>query len=90
MILPRFRIFQKAAFELGAGRAKADDAIDFAAGVTLAVVRGDRVAAGQPLAELAACGRPGKLSVAERFVRDAITFADEPPPPRPLILESLS
>ena len=80
----------KAAFELGAGRAKADDAIDFAAGVTLAVSRGDRVKAGQPLAELAACDCPGKLPVAERLVRDAITFADEPPAPLPLILESLS
>ena len=80
----------KAAFELGAGRAKADDVLDFAAGVTLAVARGDRVAAGQPLAELVACDRPGKLPDAERLVRDAITFADEPPTPRPLILESLS
>ena len=80
----------QAAFELGAGRAKADDAIDFAAGVTLAVARGDRVEAGQPLAELAACVRPEKLPVAERLVRDAITFADEPPAPCQLILESLS
>ena len=80
----------KAAFELGAGRAKADDAIDFAAGVTLAVARGDHVEVGQPLAELAACVRPEKLPVAERLVRDAITFADEPPAPCQLILESLS
>ena len=80
----------KAAFELGAGRAKADDAIDFAAGVTLAVARGDHVEAGQPLAELAACDHPDKLSEAEWLVRGAITFADEPPAPRQLILESLS
>ena len=80
----------KAAFELGAGRAKADDAIDFAAGVTLAVARGDRVEAGQPLAELAAHDHPEKLPEAERLVRDAVTFADEPPSPCQLILESLS
>ena len=80
----------KAAFELGAGRAKADDAIDFAAGVTLAVARGDRVAAGQPLAEIAAHDHPEKLPEAERLVRDAVTFADEPPSPCQLILESLS
>ena len=80
----------QAAFELGAGRAKADDAIDFAAGVTLAVSRGDRVEAGQPLAELAVCDRPAKLPVAEQLVRAAVTFADEPPASRPLILESLS
>ena len=80
----------QAAFELGAGRAKADDAIDFAAGVTLAVSRGDRVEAGQPLAELAVCARPAKLPAAEQLVRAAVTFADEPPASRPLILESLS
>ena len=80
----------KAAFELGAGRAKTDDVIDFAAGVTLAVSRGDRVEAGQPLAELAARDRPEKLDVAEQLVRAAVTFADEPPSTRPLILESLS
>ena len=80
----------QAAFELGAGRAKADDVIDFAAGVTLAVSRGDRVEAGQPLAELAVCDRPAKLPVAEQLVRAAVTFADEPPASRPLILESLS
>ena len=80
----------QAAFELGAGRAKADDVIDFAAGVTLAVSRGDRVEAGQPLAELAARDRPEKLDVAEQLVRAAVTFADEPPSTRPLILESLS
>ncbi len=80
----------QAAFELGAGRAKADDVLDFAAGVTLAVARGDRVEAGQPLAELAVCDRPAKLPVAEQLVRAAVTFADEPPASRPLILESLS
>ena len=80
----------QAAFELGAGRAKADDVIDFAAGVTLAVSRGDGVEAGQPLAELAVCDRPAKLPVAEQLVRAAVTFADEPPASRPLILESLS
>ena len=80
----------KAAFALGAGRTKADDTIDFAAGVTLAVARGDRVEAGQPLAELAACVRPEKLPEAERLVLDAVTLADEPPAPRPLILETVS
>ena len=80
----------KAAFELGAGRAKADDAIDFAAGVTLAVTRGDRVEAGQPLAELASSDHPERFAAAERLVRDAVTFADEPPTPRQLILENLS
>ncbi|MBO7685979.1 MAG: hypothetical protein J6V72_06340, partial [Kiritimatiellae bacterium] len=80
----------RAAFVLGAGRAKSDDSIDFAAGVTLAVSHGDRVEAGQPLAELAACVRPEKLSEAERLVRGAVTLADEAPAPLELILENLS
>ena len=80
----------QAAFELGAGRAKADDVIDIAAGVTPAVSRGDRVEAGQPLAELAASDHPERFAAAERLVRDAIAFADEPPATRQLILESLS
>ena len=80
----------QAAFELGAGRAKADDVIDFAAGVTLAVSRGDRVEAGQPLAELASSDHPERFAAAERLVRDAVTFADEPLAPRQLILENLS
>ena len=80
----------QAAFELGAGRTKATDAIDPDAGVRLFVAHGDRVEAGQPLAELVTCDHPDKLPDAERFVRDAITFADEPPTPRPLILECLS
>ena len=80
----------QAAFELGAGRTKATDAIDPEAGVRLFVARGDCVAEDQPLAELVACDHPEKLPEAERLVRDAVTFADEPPPPRPLILESLS
>ena len=80
----------KAAFELGAGRAKADDAIDFAAGVTLAVARGDRVETGQPLAGLVACDHTERFAAAERLVRDAVAFTDEPPAPRQLILESLS
>ena len=80
----------KAAFELGAGRAKADDAIDFAAGVTLAVARGDRVETGQPLAGLVACDHTERFAAAERLARDAVAFTDEPPAPRQLILESLS
>ena len=79
----------KAAFGLGAGRAKAGDAIDFAAGVVLAVARGDRVNAGQPIAEVVAADHPEKLPQAEELVRDAITLADEPPEEYPLVLERM-
>ena len=56
----------QAAFELGAGRAQATDAIDPAAGVRLLVTRGDKVSAGQPLAELyAPATKPLVLEVVE-------------------------
>jgi len=79
----------RAAFGLGAGRAKAGDAIDFAAGVALAVARGDRVEAGQPVAEVVAAAHPERLPQAEETVRDAITLADEPPKAYPLVLERM-
>ena len=77
----------QAAFELGAGRAKADDAIDFAAGVTLAVTHGDRVEAGQTLAQLHAPTRPERLEDAARLVKEAIAFSSEAPAAKQLILE---
>ena len=79
----------QAAFDLGAGRAKAGDAIDFAAGVVLAVARGDRVEAGQPIAEVVAADNPGKLPHAEELVKNAIALADEPPEEYPLVLERM-
>ena len=77
----------KAAFELGAGRAKSDDAIDFAAGVVLAVTHGDRVEAGQPLARLYAPTRPGRLDDAARLVQESIAISPEAPAAKQLILE---
>lgn len=79
----------QAAFDLGAGRAKAGDAIDFAAGVVLAVARGDRVEAGQPIAEVVAADNSGKLPHAEELVKNAIALADEPPEEYPLVLERM-
>lgn len=77
----------KAAFELGAGRTKSDDAIDFAAGVTLAVTHGDRVEAGQPLAKLYAPTRPERLADAARLVHESIAVTPEAPAAKQLILE---
>ena len=77
----------QAAFELGAGRAQATDAIDPAAGVRLLVTRGDKVSAGQPLAELYAPARPERLTVAAQLVEQAIACADDAPAAKPLVLE---
>ena len=77
----------QAAFELGAGRAQATDAIDPAAGVRLLVRRGDKVAAGQPLAQLFAPLRPERLPAASRLVREAVELASAAPVVQPLIVE---
>ena len=77
----------QAAFELGAGRAQATDAIDPAAGVRLLVTRGDKVSVGQPLAELYAPARPERLTVAAQLVEQAIACVDDAPAAKPLVLE---
>ena len=77
----------QAAFELGAGRAQATDAIDPAAGVRLLVTHGDRVQAGQPLAQLHAPVRPERMPVAAKLVQEAIAVSSTAPAPKPLVLE---
>ncbi len=73
-----------AALVLGAGRRTKDDVIDAAAGIVLACGLGDRVTAGQPLAELHANlpdGDPRLAAAAARFL-GAVHLADHAPPPR--------
>ena len=80
----------RAAFLLGAGRETAQAAVDVRAGVDLCVTRGDRVAAGAPLARVQTATRPERLEVAAALVEDAVAWADEPPPARGLILEEIA
>ena len=77
----------QATFELGAGRAQATDAIDPAAGVRLLVRHGDKVSAGQPIAELYAPMRRERLTAAARLVEEAVSFSDVASEPKPLVLE---
>ena len=77
----------QAAFELGAGRSQATDAIDPAAGVRLLVTHGDKVQAGQPLAQLYAPVRQEKVPVAVQLVQEAVEVSSIVPAPKPLILE---
>ena len=77
----------QAAFELGAGRAQATDVIDPEAGVRLLVTHGDKVQAGQPIAQLYAPMRPERLPAAERLVEEAVEVSSVAPAPKPLILE---
>ena len=70
-----------AAWRLGAGRARKEDAVSFGAGVVMLAKPGDRVQAGAPLLELHA-DDPGRFERAVDALDDAIAIgpAYEPPP----------
>jgi pyrimidine-nucleoside phosphorylase len=78
-----------AALRLGAGRRTKDDVIDHAVGVRCLTKRGDRVEAGQPVAEVhARDARSADRGAAE--VRAAYTLSDEPPSEQPIVLETIA
>jgi pyrimidine-nucleoside phosphorylase len=77
-----------AALELGAGRRTKDDEIDHAVGIVCIRKRGDSVAAGDVLAEVHARDDASAARAAEE-VASAYELADEPPAPRPLLLDVL-
>ncbi len=75
-----------AAVHLGAGRRTKEDAVDHAVGIVCRAKRGDRVEAGQPLAEVhARDDAAAEDAVAE--VLAAYAIADEAPAERPVLLE---
>jgi pyrimidine-nucleoside phosphorylase len=78
-----------AALRLGAGRRTKDDTIDHAVGIRCLAKRGDRVEAGQPLAEVHARDA-ASAEQAGAAVRAAYALADEPPPARPIVLETIA
>jgi pyrimidine-nucleoside phosphorylase len=80
--------FGRLALELGAGRRTTDDQIDHAVGIRCWAKRGDSVEAGQALAEIHARGEADAASAAEQAA-SLVTLADEPPPPRPIVLETI-
>ena len=77
----------QAAFELGAGRGQSADEIDPSAGVRLLVAHGDRVSAGQAVAELCSSMRPDRLDAAVKLVESAVSVSAMAPAPKPLVLE---
>jgi len=76
--------------DLGAGRKKADDVIDYAAGVMFDRSPGDAVQAGETIAriQLGSANRDA-AELTRRFL-SFVQFGDAPPEPRPLIHEHLT
>jgi thymidine phosphorylase len=78
-----------AAWRLGAGRARKEDAVDPAAGVVLGAALGEHVTAGQPLATLHASSTD-RLAQGRAALEGAYEIADEPAATVPLVLEKVS
>ena len=79
----------QAALHLGAGRQTKDDSIDHSVGIVCLLKPGDRVAEGEPLAEIHAATE-ADADEAARELQEAYTFADEPPPQRSVVLEVIA
>ncbi|MDP9797842.1 thymidine phosphorylase [Catenuloplanes nepalensis] len=77
-----------AAWRLGAGRARKEDAVSAGAGIMLKVKPGDAVKRGQPLLELRA-DAPSRIDAARGLAHDAIVIADQPAVRTPLIIERI-
>ena len=77
-----------AAWRLGAGRARKEDAVDPAAGVTCLAKPGERVVRGQPLLELHT-NRPDTIPAAQAALTGAYEVTDTEPPARDLIRDVL-
>lgn len=78
-----------AALELGAGRRTKADAIDHAVGVLCLAKRGDRVRAGDTVAEVHARDEAAAAAAVEAVLA-AYTVADEAPPRGGIVLDVLS
>ena len=82
------RAVGRAANALGAGRARVEDDVDPAVGISVLVTSGEAVRSGQPLLELH--HRDGRgLDEALALCGDAIVIGDTPPPPRAIVLDEV-
>jgi thymidine phosphorylase len=75
--------------QLGGGRTKTDDAIDYAAGVDRLVQSGEHVEKGQPLMRLCAADKDTLARLAPAALA-AVRLSGERPAPRELILKGPS
>ena len=78
-----------ASLELGAGRVRYEDSIDYSAGIMLCKKVGDAVAAGDTLA-LLHTSDAGRLPEAESILTAAIMIGDTPPPVMKTVLAVVS
>ena len=78
-----------AAWRLGAGRARKEDDVSAVAGVKLRRVYGDRVAAGDVIAELHT-DDPSRLPAAHEALSSALTITDTSPEPRRLVADRVA
>jgi pyrimidine-nucleoside phosphorylase len=79
----------RASVALGAGRDRAEDAVDPAVGAVVLARPGDEVREGDAILELH-YRDPQKLARALELLTGACPIDDEPPPAQPLVLEELS
>jgi pyrimidine-nucleoside phosphorylase len=75
--------------DLGAGRKKADDVIDYAAGVMFDRKTGDEVRAGDTIARIQLGHAHSDTDELTKRYLSFVTFGDEKPEERPLIHEHL-
>jgi thymidine phosphorylase len=78
-----------AAWRLGAGRARKEDAVSLTAGVVWHARPGDEVTEGQPLLELHVDDQ-ARLPRAQAALAGAYDIGAEPPEPRPLVIERIA
>ncbi len=77
-----------AVVRLGGGRARKEDRIDPAVGVTVLAKTGDRISTGQPLA-LVGYNDADRLAAARPLLERAWTISDETPASRPMVIGEL-
>ncbi|MBU2573804.1 MAG: thymidine phosphorylase [Elusimicrobia bacterium] len=83
------RAVGQASVILGAGRARAEDPVDFGAGLTLCKKVGDKVSPGDVIAGLYASDA-AKLGVGKKMFASALETGSRPPKKSPLIREIIS
>lgn len=80
------RTVGRAAVHLGAGRARKEDAVDPVAGFTLRKRVGDRVAAGDILADIHATD-PSRVDAAQNLLLEAFTWSPDAPEPTLVVVD---